>query len=372
MRLLRLRHQWIPALILLALPAAVAGAAEHFVSIDSDTNSFVPADLVIEVGDTVTWTNDGGLHNVIAADDSFTSGPPSKDLWVFSQTFHEGGFFPYSCEVHVAQGMVGTVTALGIFGDDFEAGDETAWSSATGLRESCTCYFSSDCPGAQFCNWGPGGPTGEDICTWVDGKPNGNPGTGCDLPHIGPWGGDICDGVCADSQLGSQMGSEPRGLIEQGVQLWADAMLLPAEAGGGVPDPVLVAELLGLGFSSPEVAINLGRHVNDLLILSGSPGFYEHFCHFEQHPGEPNPAMWVDLSRDSCRATSARLAALALLAEWINPGAGAAFVHQIPRHCDDWQQLFGAPCGSGPKSLACVQERIAAAAVFLSTPRALE
>ena len=236
------------------------------------------------------------------------------------------------------------------------------------VRATCTCYFSSDCAGSSFCRFGAGGFTTQDICTWVDGKPNGVPGAGCDLPHAGPWGGEICDGTCVSPGGGSRIGLEPPDLIEQGVQLWADALLLPAAAGGGVPDPTLVEQVLGLGFSSPEIAINLGRQVNDLLILSGSAGFYQHFCHWEQHPDEPNPALWVDLSQDPCRADAARWAVDALLAELIVPGSGADFVDQIPKVCDDWQQLFGSPCSSGPESLACVRRRIAEAAVFLATP----
>ena len=149
---------WIVALNLLALSPVAAGAAEHFVTIDSGTLSFEPAVLEIEIGDTVTWTNDGlGSHNVVADDASFSSGPPSTDEWVFSHTFHTGGDFPYHCEVHVGQGMVGTVTVEGVFGDSFEVGDDTTWDFSTGLRPGCTCYFSSDCAGATFCDYGPGG-----------------------------------------------------------------------------------------------------------------------------------------------------------------------------------------------------------------------
>lgn len=356
-----------PALLLLTLAASAAQAAEHFVTIDSSTFSFEPAELTIQIGDTVTWTNDGGLHNVVADDDSFTSGPPSSDLWVYSHTFNVGGVYPYNCAVHVDQGMTGTVTVEGIFGDGLESGDDSEWSTSTGLRGHCTCYFSNDCPGSSFCNWGPGGPSTQDICTWVDNKPDGVPGAGCDMPHIGPWGGDICDGVCSPSALGSRIGREPRELIQLGVQLWADAMLLPAEAGGGPPDPSLVEAVLDLDFAAPDVAMSLGRQVNDLLILAGSPGFYQHFCHYEQHPDEPNPDLWVDLSQDACRAGAARRLVDALQAELIDAGSGAEIVDQIPEICADWRRLFGSPCSGVSEALACVKQRIEDAAVFIST-----
>ena len=92
------------------------------------------------------------------------------------------------------------------------------------------------------------------------------------------------------------------------MQLWAGALLRPAEAGGGPPDPELVETVLALDFASPAVAMNPGRQVNDLFILAGSPGFYDHFCHYEQHPDEPDPALWVDLSDDPCRAAAACVA----------------------------------------------------------------
>ena len=42
---------------------------------------FQPESLTINAGDTVTFVNGGGFHNVVADDNSFTSGPPSD-------TFH--------------------------------------------------------------------------------------------------------------------------------------------------------------------------------------------------------------------------------------------------------------------------------------------
>ncbi len=355
-------------LLLFALAAPAAQAAEHFVAIDSDNLSFEPAVLTIEVGDTVTWTNDGGLHNVVADAASFTSGPPSTDLWVYSHTFNAGGEVPYHCAVHVDQGMTGTVIVEGIFADGLETGDDSIWSTSTGTRGDCTCYFSGDCAGASFCDWGPGGPTTLDVCTWVDNKPNGVPGAGCDIPHIGPWGGPICDGVCSPAALGSRIGRESRELIQLGVQLWADALLLPAEAGGGPPDRSLVEALQDLDYAAPDVALSLGRQVSDLLMLAGSPGFYEHFCHWEQYPDEPNQDLWVDLSQDPCRAAAARLVMDALQAELIEAGSGADLIDQIPEACGDLRQLFGTPC-SGSGGLACVKQRIKDAAVFISSPR---
>lgn len=131
----------IAVLFAFALPLA-AGAAEHTVTIDGFT--FSPANLEIQVGDTVTWTNDGGFHNVDADDGSFGSGDPSSDLWEYSSTFHEGGSYPYHCDVHVDSGMVGTIVVEGIFGDGLESGDVGAWDSSTNpVRADDSCCFSA-------------------------------------------------------------------------------------------------------------------------------------------------------------------------------------------------------------------------------------
>lgn len=69
--------------------------------------SFSPDDLTISVGDTVRWTNDGGFHNVVADDNSFTNGSPSTAPWVFIQVFDTEGDFRYYCSQHGGPGGAG-------------------------------------------------------------------------------------------------------------------------------------------------------------------------------------------------------------------------------------------------------------------------
>jgi plastocyanin len=73
------------------------------------TNSlvFTPSTLTITVGDTVRWTNTGGNHNVVADDNSFTSGPPSSGPWVYEFVFTSVGVNPYYCVVHGGPGGAG-------------------------------------------------------------------------------------------------------------------------------------------------------------------------------------------------------------------------------------------------------------------------
>lgn len=80
-------------------------------------NSFQPATLMVQVGDTVRWENTGGgLHNVVADDNSFTSGSASTDNWTFDHVFTALGDYQYYCQVHGAAGgigMSGKITVTG-------------------------------------------------------------------------------------------------------------------------------------------------------------------------------------------------------------------------------------------------------------------
>ncbi|NBB69524.1 MAG: hypothetical protein GVY33_04240 [Alphaproteobacteria bacterium] len=125
-------------LILLALLFATTPllAADHQILVSNF--SFTPENLTIQVGDTVTWTNEGGTHNVRADDGSFRcangcdgtggNGDPAPAGWSFTLTFDEPAeLIRYHCEPHGAPGgvgMAGTITVEGleddIFSDRFE------------------------------------------------------------------------------------------------------------------------------------------------------------------------------------------------------------------------------------------------------------
>lgn len=107
------------ALAFIALSgAALAGGTTHVVT--TSGFSFSPADITIEVGDTVMWTNlQIGFHNVAETDfppstsstnnGGFFSGPPGTQA-TFLHTFNVAGQFAYVCETHTLSGMFGTVT----------------------------------------------------------------------------------------------------------------------------------------------------------------------------------------------------------------------------------------------------------------------
>jgi plastocyanin len=92
----------------LGLAVLPALAADQTVSATS-SNDFTPAAVTIEVGDTVTWSNTGGEHNVSFDDGSFDQPvDPDDSSWSVERTFSTPGVFSYVCEEH--PGMTGTVT----------------------------------------------------------------------------------------------------------------------------------------------------------------------------------------------------------------------------------------------------------------------
>ncbi len=80
--------------------------------------AFGPAAVHVDAGTTVTWewTGNGGLHNVVAVDESFRSGDTVEEAGTtFEQTFEEDGINTYYCNPHEAAGMKGAV----VVGDEF-------------------------------------------------------------------------------------------------------------------------------------------------------------------------------------------------------------------------------------------------------------
>ncbi len=70
--------------------------------------SFDPADLTVDVGESVTWTNDDSTaHSVVGAGGAFAS-PDIAPGTNFSTTFSQAGTFEYVCGIHPS--MTGTVT----------------------------------------------------------------------------------------------------------------------------------------------------------------------------------------------------------------------------------------------------------------------
>ena len=94
------------ALAAVVLPAS---AADQTVRANSD-DTFSAKTVTITAGDTVTWHNDGGRHNVRFDDGSYVMpASPSTSAWTVSRTFNTPGTFTYYCVQHQDVGMTGTV-----------------------------------------------------------------------------------------------------------------------------------------------------------------------------------------------------------------------------------------------------------------------
>jgi len=104
------------ALLALFTLVPLAGAAPRAAETKNVTIkdfAFDPKTISVNVGDTITWMNDGpSPHTVTADDGSFDSGNLDKG-GTFSHTFDKAGTFAYFCKYHGSKGgtgMAGSIT----------------------------------------------------------------------------------------------------------------------------------------------------------------------------------------------------------------------------------------------------------------------
>ena len=102
-------------LVILTISSSVS-AEDYDISI-TDDKDFSPGELTINVGDTVTWTNDDDSPHTVTADDGqFDSGNMGEGAtWSF--TFTEAGTYDYKCNYHSS--MTATITVV-----EPDSGDE--------------------------------------------------------------------------------------------------------------------------------------------------------------------------------------------------------------------------------------------------------
>jgi len=111
-----------------------SSSENHDVSI-TDDKDFSPEDLTVNVGDTVTWTNnDDSAHTVTAENGQFNSGNMGEGA-TWSYTFTEAGTYDYKCNYHSS--MTGAVTVVEpeiVWTDyDFSKVDSSAASPIVGF-----------------------------------------------------------------------------------------------------------------------------------------------------------------------------------------------------------------------------------------------
>lgn len=108
--------------------------------INAGSYYYNPENLTINVGDSVIWVNDGGLHDVNGNSNSINgqsfnnpvsfSSPVTNvaGAIIYSYKFTLSGTYNYDCSVgsHAANGMVGTITvnnsSTGLFENNIESG----------------------------------------------------------------------------------------------------------------------------------------------------------------------------------------------------------------------------------------------------------
>jgi plastocyanin len=106
----RLRLLGVCVVVAALVPSASALGNNQTVTAQTvgTSNTFTPSTVTVFQGETVTWNNGGGFHNVKFDDGSFTQPPsPSTAAWKVSRTFDTPGSFRYYCQVHGGPGGVG-------------------------------------------------------------------------------------------------------------------------------------------------------------------------------------------------------------------------------------------------------------------------
>jgi plastocyanin len=107
------------AVAIAAWPGVGALAADKTVTANtssSDASTFNPANVTVDVGDTVHWHNNSGKHNVHFANGTKLGGDPvthsaTSNHWDAQFTFTKAGSFKYWCDEHSdgTFGMIGKV-----------------------------------------------------------------------------------------------------------------------------------------------------------------------------------------------------------------------------------------------------------------------
>ena len=101
-------------------PGFAAGGAAVKMGSDTGQLVFVPDEVKICKGDTVTWTNNkGGPHNVVFDEDAIPAGVSQEAISMddqlgdegatFSKKFDTAGTYAYYCEPHRGAGMTATL-----------------------------------------------------------------------------------------------------------------------------------------------------------------------------------------------------------------------------------------------------------------------
>jgi LPXTG-motif cell wall-anchored protein len=125
-----------------AKPKAIAAASGSVTIADFN---FAPATITVDVGDTVTWNNNGPTpHSATANDGSFDTGILKKGQ-SGSHTFNSAGSFSYFCKPHPFMKATVVVQAAQSGGGD-ASGSGSGATGDSGSTDSAVAAQSDDGP----------------------------------------------------------------------------------------------------------------------------------------------------------------------------------------------------------------------------------
>lgn len=264
----------------------------------------------------------------------------------------------------------------------------TVWPTIRPAQR-CDCYWAQiDCPDndpTKFreCEVGSGGATNytrELLCRWMCPKPalqretslcpdDPTPRPRCSREVVVTEEGggrlvpqrDGCDGICNPPKKQKERPSrsqvdeptEARERIADAVLLWAEAVTVPAEQGGGPVDSERARQALSLPWKIAFLQRQVARDALSLRVIAWGDEFILH----SEEPHFEEDHRVADLRGDPCRLAAARLLARALAAT-LRGGSGDSFVEDIARHCPAGLPFasFEGSCADTPQPLECFQE----------------
>lgn len=186
-----------------ALFALPAFAANHDVAVGGGGFIYTPSELTIAVGDTVTFSNAGGFHNVVSDDGAVTSfrcangcdgtggnGDAASGAWTATVAFPTAGTIGYYCEIHGGSGGIGMSGTIIV-----EA------ATTPGLDVSPAALTASAEAGASTSTSFDIGNTGAATLDWSADTSSGDCATPVTVPWItlDPTSGSVAAGAGATS-----------------------------------------------------------------------------------------------------------------------------------------------------------------------------
>lgn len=156
----------------------------------ADGNVFVPAEITISVGDTVTWENTDDVSHTSTSDDGVWQSGNIAPGESYSYTFDEAGTFGYFCEYH--QGMVGAVVVEEAAEEEPAAtatpaeGEATEEPEPQGTEAAGDSGNGTDDEGDGYDNGGEDGGTDGGVATAVVGSGDGDADDGGEMPEEAP------------------------------------------------------------------------------------------------------------------------------------------------------------------------------------------